>query len=172
VASVVVDLDGFGRGIDVRLEPGADEVLVMEQLRALLAAYGLRQDRQPRMSLGRPSRRVSDLGVDVSVTPVEGGARIEVATGLVRSFRIVSSDPIAVTQGLADAWCQVIARMPIEIVTVEVSEDGRLTVLAHDGANELTGVSRRGDTWVDALTEAVGDVLGQSGSADLNLAAS
>jgi hypothetical protein len=62
--------------------------------------------------------------------------------------------------------------MPIEIVTVEVSEDGRLTVLAHDGANELTGVSRRGDTWVDALTEAVGDVLGQSGSADLNLAAS
>ena len=46
VASVVVDLDGFGRGIDVRLEPGADEAVVMEKLRALLAAYGVRQERR------------------------------------------------------------------------------------------------------------------------------
>lgn len=172
VASVVIDLDGFGRGIDVRLEPGADEAAVMEKLRAVLAAYGVRSERQPRREVGRAARTVSDLGVDVTITPTEGGARIEVATGAVRSFRIVAVDAMSVAQGLADVWCQVIGRVPIEIVSVEVGDDGSLTVIAYDGEQELRGFRASETGWVDALTGAVGDVIGDAGKPDLKRAAS
>lgn len=171
VASVVVDLDGFGRGIDVRLEPGADEVVVMEKLRALLAAYGVRQEREPRPSLGRSARRVSDLGVDIQITPIETGARIEVATASVKSFRLVAANPISVTQGLADAWCQVIGRIPIEIVSVEVDDQGDLVVIAFDGERESRGSAGVGLGWVEALATAVGGVLGD-GTSHLKQAAS
>jgi len=172
VASVVVDLEGFGRGIDVRLEPGADETLVMERLRALLAAYGVRSERRPRREVGRATRSVSNLGVDVTITPTDGGARIEAATGSVRSSRVVAEDAMAVAQGLADVWCQVIGRVPIEIVSVEVGEDGLLSVVGNDGGEHIRGVREIGDGWVDALTGAVGDVIGHAGRPDMELAAS
>jgi hypothetical protein len=171
VASVVIDLEGFGRGIDVRLEPGADEVVVMEKLRALLAAYGVRQDRQPHMSVGRSRRLAADLGVDVRITPIKSGARIEVATKSVRSFRIVAATPISIAQGLADAWCQVIGRIPIEIIRVAVGDDGLLTVIAFDGARESRGTADVASGWVDALTSAVAGALGDSGAHDLDRAA-
>ena len=172
VASVVIDLDGFGRGIDVRLEPGADEVAVMEQLRALLAAYGVRNDRHPSMNLGRAARAMTDLGVDVSITPTDGGARVEVSTANVKSFRLVSTDPVAVAQGLADAWCEVIGRLPIEVVSVEVGTDGSLTVVANDGEHDSKGSSSTTDGWFDALTSAVGNVLGNASRPQLKRAAS
>ena len=172
VASVVVDLDGFGRGIDVRLEPGADEALVMERLRALLAAYGVQSERRPRREVGRAARSVSDLGVDVTLTPTNGGARIEVATASVRSSRVVAADPMAVAQGLADVWCQVIGRVPIEIISVEVSDDGSLTVVGNDGGQQLSGSRSSESGWVDAVTGAVGDVIASAGRPDLELAAS
>ncbi|HEX6287238.1 MAG TPA: hypothetical protein VFZ80_07110 [Acidimicrobiia bacterium] len=172
VASVVVDLDGFGRGIDVRLEPGADEALVMERLRALLAAYGVRSERRPRREVGRAARHVSDLGVDVTITPTDGGARIEVATGLVRSSRVVSADPMAVAQGLADVWCQVIGRVPIEIVSVEVGEDGSLAVVGNDGGEQVRSSRAAESGWIDALTGAIGDVIGATGRPNLELAVS
>jgi hypothetical protein len=172
VASVVIDLDGFGRGIDVRLEPGADEVAVMEQLRALLAAYGVRNDRHPSMNLGRAARATTDLGVDVSITPTDGGARVEVSTANVKSFRLVSTDPVSVAQGLADAWCEVIGRLPIEVVSVEVGTDGSLTVVANDGEHDSKGSSSTTDGWFDALTSAVGNVLGNASRPQLKRAAS
>lgn len=172
VESVVIDLEGFGRGIDVRLEPGADEVAVMERLRAVLAAYGVRSDRRPRANVGRSARPMSDLGVDVTITPIDGGARIEVAKGAVRSFQIVSTNPLVVAQGLADAWCQVIGKVPIEISSVEVAEAGSLTVTALDGDRELHGTRGTDRGWVDALTGAVGDVIGDSGENGLDKAAS
>lgn len=172
VASVVIDLEGFGRGIDVRLEPGADEVVVLEKLRALLAAYGIRSERRPRPGVGRQARTVSDLGVDVMITPIESGARIQVAAGAVRSSRVVTADPLVVAQGLADVWCQVIGRVPVEISSVDVGEEGALTVVAYDGERELRGTRDISDGWVDALTGAVGDVIGDAGRPDLKRTAS
>lgn len=173
VASVVVDLDGFGRGIDVRLEPGADEAVVMEKLRALLAAYGVRRDRQPTMSLGRSSRSdpLSNVGVQVQITPLQDGARVEVATKSVKSFRVVSATPLSVAQGLADAWCQVIGKVPVEIVGVSVDESGHLIVTASDGERETTGSADTEKGWVEALTVAVAGAL-QSSAEGLEKAAS
>lgn len=172
VASVVVDLDGFGRGIDVRLEPGADEAAVMERLRALLAAYGVRRDRQPAMSVGRSSEPTANIDVEVAITPIESGARVEVATSSVKSFRIVASTPLAVTQGLADAWCQVIGRVPIEIVGVSVDDQARLVVVASDGEKETRGVGDISRGWVEALTVAVAGVLDEPDASGLRRAAS
>ncbi|HZD24048.1 MAG TPA: hypothetical protein VE569_11705 [Acidimicrobiia bacterium] len=172
VASVTIDLEGFGRGIDVRLEPGADEKAVMERLRAILAAYGVSAERRPRVYQSRAARPMSDLGVDVAITPIDGGARIEVATGAVRSFRVVAADPVAVVQGLSDAWCQVIGRVPIEISSVDVSDEGALTVTALEGDQTLHGSASIDDGWVEALTAAVGDVIGPADRPDLNKAAS
>jgi len=172
VASVVIDLDGFGRGIDVRLEPGADEAAVMERLRALLAAYGVRRDRQPVMSVGRSHRSMADLGVEVGLTPINGGARIEVATTSVKSFRIVAATPLSIAQGLADAWCQVIGKVPIEISGVSVTDQDRLVVTTSNGKQETRGEGDISVGWVDALTSAVAGVLKESDDADLRRAAS
>lgn len=173
VASVTIDLEGFGRGIDVRLEPDADEVVVMEKLRALLAAYGVRHDRQPRLSNGRRRIRPAVVsGVDVSIAPVQGGARIEVATRSVKSFRMVAAEPLSVAQGLSDAWCQVVGRVPVEIRSVEVEEDGTLVVAGHDGEHDCEGRAGTADGWIDALTMAVAQVLGEVSLPDLRRAAS
>jgi hypothetical protein len=172
VASVVIDLDGFGRGIDVRLEPGADETVVMEKLRALLAAYGVRRDRQPVMSVGRSHDSLASLGVEVSLTPINGGARIEVATPTVKSFRIVAATPLSLAQGLADAWCQVIGRVPIEVTGVSVNDQGRLVVTAHDGKHETRGEGDVSSGWVDALATSIAGVLEEPDGADMRRAAS
>jgi hypothetical protein len=165
VASVVVDLDGFGRGIDVRLEPGADEVAVMERLRALLAAYGVRRERQPAMSVGRSVDPLANIDVDVAITPIENGARVEVATSSVKSFRIVTSTPLSVAQGLADAWCQVIGKVPIEITSVSVDDQHQLIVTASDGEHETRGVGDSTRGWVEALTMAIAGAIDEPGSA-------
>ena len=172
VASVSIDLEGFGRGIDVRLEPGADELAVMEKLRALLAAYGVKHDRQARASAVSRPGLAATVGVDVAISPVESGARIEVATQNVRSFRIVAANPVSIAQGLADAWCQVIGRIPIEIVEIEVDPEDRLTVVAFDGEHESRGSAPIDGGWLDALTRAVGEVIGESGVPGLKRAAS
>lgn len=170
VASVAIDLEGFGRGIDVRLEPGADEAAVMEKLRALLAAYGVKQERHPDVSVGR-SRR-PDPGVDVRIEPMKSGARIEVATRSVKSFRIVAANPVSVAQGLVDAWCQVVGRIPLEITKVEVDEGDRLVITAFDGEHSSIGRANIESGWVNALTGAIAEVLGDSGAPDLKRAAS
>lgn len=172
VASVSIDLEGFGRGIDVRLEPGADELAVMEKLRALLAAYGVKHDRQARTTAVSRRGLAASIGVDVTISPVESGARIEVATQNVRSFRIVAASPVSIAQGLADAWCQVIGRIPIEIVEIEVDPEDRLTVVAFDGEHESRGSAPIDAGWLEALTRAVGEVIGESGVPDLKRAAS
>lgn len=169
VASVVIDLEGFGRGIDVRLEEGADELAVMEKLRALLAAYGVRHDRDPE-SAPRP-QVANDLGVDVSITPVDDGARIEVATRSVKSFRLVAATPLAVAQGLADAWCQVIGKIPVEIVSLSV-EAGRLVLHSIDGEREVVGAAPIEGGWLDSLATAVAAVLGEGTSSQVRQEAS
>lgn len=172
VASVVIDLEGFGRGIDVRLEPGADEAAVMEKLRALLAAYGVRRDRQPRMSVGRSSDPPARVDVEVAITPIESGARIEVATSTVKSFRIVESTPLSVAQGLADAWCQVIGKVPVEITRVFIEDQSRLVVTASDGEHETRGEADISRGWVDALTAAIAGVIDETGRTGLRREAS
>jgi len=168
VASVVVDLDGFGRGIDVRLEPGADEAVVMEKLRALLAAYGVKHEREtpPPPSPPSQSRPRADLGVEVTISPLKSGARIEVATRSVKSFRVVAATPMAIAQGLADAWCQVVGRVPIEVVDVAVGDDGSLTVVAFNGEEESRGRADVSEGWVSALTNAVAGALGATARAE------
>ena len=143
VASVVVDLDDAeGGGISVRLEPGADEADVMERVRALLVAYGVRSA-SSRLRVGRATfASEGDIGVDVRITPVKGGARIEVIGSTVRSFRIAPPNPLAIAQALADAWCQVLGRIPVEIVRVGRSYDGEVLVVASNGTIESTGTAR------------------------------
>lgn len=171
VASVVIDLEGFGRGIDVRLEPDADEAMVMERLRALLAAYGVRRERQPVMNVGRERGSVATAGVEVSITPINTGARIEVATSTVKSFRIVAATPLSIAQGLSDAWCQVKGRVPLAIVGVSVDEDGRLTIEASDGDRQARGSARVSEGWMDALTGAMAEIFDDV-SSDVRAAAS
>ena len=161
VASVVVDLDDAeGGGISVRLEPGADEADVMERVRALLVAYGVRSA-SSRLRVGRATfASEGDIGVDVRITPVKGGARIEVIGSTVRSFRIAPPNPLAIAQALADAWCQVLGRIPVEIVRVGRSYDGEVLVVASNGTIESTGTARIEGGWEIAIARAVGEAAG------------
>jgi hypothetical protein len=161
VASVSVDLEDLSSGgIRVRLEPGADEADVMERVRALLVAYGVRSTRADlefrRTVEASPN---GDLDVEVRITPIKGGARIEVIGEKVRSFRISPPNPLAITQGLADAWCQVVAKIPVEIVSVSF-QGSFLRVVASDGDTEAVGVADATKGIEFALAHAVGRALG------------
>ena len=161
VASVAVDLTDSGGGINVRLEPGADEILVMDTLRSVLVAYGVRSPSPPKLRphLSTPTIDEAPLGVDVEITPMNTGARVEVATKKVRSFRIVAATPSAIAQGLADAWCQVIGRIPIEVAEVKVDDHGTMTVSTLDAGRKSRGSASVASGWEDALTRAVGMAL-------------
>lgn len=172
IDSVTVDLTDTGGGINVRLEPGADEVQVMEKLRELLVAYGIRSA-DPKVELGRSERvteRAVSFGVDVVITPLRSGARVEVATKKVRSFRVVPADPRAIAQGLSDAWCQVIGRVPVEVFEVSVDDNGQLTVMTSDGDTETMGTADVTAGWERALTQAVGEALAAYDDAPNNAA--
>ena len=162
IASVAVDLTDSGGGINIRLEAGADEAVVMERLRALLVAYGVRSPNPPQLRLGRPTKYLDDspLGVDVKITPIKAGARVQVATTKLRSFRVVPATPEAIAQGLSDAWCQVVGRIPVEIVSVTMGDEGELTVLASDGEHETSATSNVSSGWEEALARAVGRAIG------------
>ncbi|MFQ5523971.1 MAG: hypothetical protein ACE5F5_10380, partial [Acidimicrobiia bacterium] len=164
VASVVVDLDQSGGGISVRLKPGANEAEVMERLRSLLVTYGVRSGDRPRLRLGRrpqPATVESDPGVQVRITPLSaGGTRIEVQSPKVKSFRIVPAMAAAITQGLSDAWCQVLGRIPVEIVSVSIDDSGMLTVVASDGKKQTVGHGHVSSGWTNALVSAVGMASG------------
>ncbi len=163
VASVVVDLDESGGGISVRLKPGANEAEVMEKLRSLLVTYGVRSGDRPRLRVGRrpqPPTGGSGWGVEVRITPLPGGAtRIEVTSPKVKSFRIVPATAPAITQGLSDAWCQVLGRIPVEIVSVSLDDSGVLTVVASDGKKQTVGKADVSVGWTNALVSAVGMAL-------------
>jgi len=164
VDQVVVDLDESSGGIHVRLQPGADEDAVLEKMRALLVAYGLRPRDGEGLGLGRDARPAAatdvepdhdELGVEVVITPIVGGARVEVATDKVRSFRVVKPTPTGVAQGLADAWCQVMGRIPFEVTGVTI-EEGDLVVTVREGEEERHGRAPISDGWASAVTRAVG----------------
>ncbi|MEA1903362.1 MAG: hypothetical protein U9N56_07535 [Actinomycetota bacterium] len=162
VASVAVDLTESGGGINVRLDPGADEIEVMERVRALLVAYGVRSPNPPKLRVGQPVRRLDDepLGVDIIITPLHNGARVEVITTNIRSFRVVSATPSAIAQGLSDAWCQVVGKIPMEIVSVSMGENGELTVIASNGKIDSSGSANVSDGWEEALARSVGKAIG------------
>ncbi len=165
VASVTVDLTEEGGGINIRLIPGADEAGVMERLRSILVAYGVRSPKPetveqalPEAPAGPPELR--GLGVEVRVVPLDKGARVEVAGEKIHSHRVVAANPRAIAQGMADAWCRVIGRVPIEVLHVSLGDDGRLQVVAIDGDEERIGQAMVSLGWERALTLAVGRSMG------------
>lgn len=161
MASVSLDLEDFESGIRVRLDDEADETQVLDAVRALLVAYGVRSLDNPTLEIGnRLSQARAALGVDVRITPVKGGARVEVIGTAVRSFRLVPSTPMAIAQGLSDAWCQVLGRIPLEITRVTLSDAGDLGVVATDGKVEQAGHADVVDGWTMALPLAVGRAIG------------
>ena len=161
VQSVTIDLTDTGGGINVRLEPDADEAAVMDGLRKVLVAYGIRSA-DPRVRLGRASRTEEPrrrFDVDIAITPLKSGARVEVSGKNVRSFRVVPASSSAIAQGLADAWCQVKGRVPVEIVDISVSDTGDLTIVASDDGERSSGTANVSKGWEQALIEAVGEAL-------------
>ncbi len=161
VAAVSVNLDEAGGGINVRLEPEADEAEVLERVRALLVAYSVRSQAFPPLQVGRtPLESPRGLGVDVKITPIKGGARVEVIGDSVRSFRVVPPDPTAIAQGLSDAWNQVLGRTPTEISRVSIDDHGHLVVTASVAGTERRGEADLSEGWAAALAKGVGSAIG------------
>jgi hypothetical protein len=158
---VSLDIDEIDSGIKVKLDDNANEAEVLEAVRSLLAAYGVRAPEPSDLEIGnRQAQTRAALGVDVRITPVQGGARVEVIGTAVRSFRLVPSTPTAIAQGLTEAWSQVLGRVPLEVTRVTLSEDGDLGVVATDGTTETEGHADIVDGWTFALPLAVGRAIG------------
>jgi hypothetical protein len=167
VAAVIIDLSEDGGGINVRLEPGADETQVMERVRTLLIAYGVRSSKPEFTSESPPPRETEPAvteepppDVEVTITPTETGARVEVRAGDVMSYRLVTAQPMAIAQGVADAWCRATGRPPIEVVEVALGDSGDLTIGARgEGETVLTANANVSLGWERAVTKCVGLLL-------------
>ena len=160
VEAVAVDLASEPGGLNLRVSPDADEQKVLQEVHELLVAYGVRGLVRPRVTLGQRSGEKIDPGVDVMISPTELGARIQVSVGEVQSARQVAATAAAIAQGLADAWCQVLGRIPQEVVSVSLNDAGGLTVVISDGTSERRGVGDIDDGWSTALVRSVGMALG------------
>ncbi|REK10090.1 MAG: hypothetical protein DWQ40_13080 [Actinobacteria bacterium] len=163
VEAVAVDLASGAGGINLRISREADESKVLQEVHELLVAYGVRGLVRPKVTLGQ-RHKAADPGIHVAISPLEEGARIQVTAGEVQSSRQVAATPAAIAQGLADAWSQVLGRIPQEVVSVIVSDTGGLTVVVSDGENERRGVGDVAEGWTNALILAVGSALGILGS--------
>lgn len=161
VDSVTIDLTEGGGGINIKLVPGANEIEVMDRLRTVLISYGVRSSKPESVEDVFPERGAASapLGVEVKITPLESGARVEVEGKNVRSFRVVAANPRAIAQGVADAWCRVAGKIPLEIVAVSLGDRGELAVTASDGETETTGIADVGEGWESALALAVGRAI-------------
>jgi len=160
VEAVAVDLASEPGGLNLRVSPDADEQKVLQEVHELLVAYGVRGLVRPRVTLGQRRSEKIDPGVDVMISPTELGARIQVSVGEVQSARQVAATAAAIAQGLADAWCQVLGRIPQEVVSVSLNDAGGLTVVISDGTSERRGVGDIDDGWSTALVRSVGMALG------------
>lgn len=160
VEAVAVDLGEESGGINLRIASYADEREVMRQVHELLVAYGARGLSKPRVRLGRNPSASVDLGVDISITQLGDGARIHVSGGAIESARQVASTPMAIAQGLADAWCQVLGRAPKGVTSVSMSDDGVLVVAVSDGQKLRRGSAEVSSGWTQAIGVAVGSALG------------
>jgi hypothetical protein len=160
VEAVAVDLASEPGGLNLRVSPDADEQKVLQEVHELLVAYGVRGLVRPRVTLGQRSGEKIDPGVDVMISPTELGARIQVSVGDVQSARQVAATAAAIAQGLADAWCQVLGRIPQEVVSVSLNDAGGLTVVISDGTSERRGVGDIDDGCSTALVRSVGMALG------------
>lgn len=160
IEAVTVDLGEQRGGINIRISSHADEGEVLRQVHELLVAYGARGLYKPRVRLGRNPSTDIDLGVDVSITQMGESARIQVSGGAIQSARQVSPHPKAISQGLADAWCQVLGRVPKEVTSVSLSDDGLLVVSVSDGQTMRRGSAEVSSGWTQALGVAVGSALG------------
>lgn len=170
VESVTVDLGEESGGVNLRISSYADEREVLRHVHELLVAYGARGLSKPRVRLGRNPSSDIDLGVDISITQLGTGARIQVSGGAIQSARQVPSTPNAIAQGLADAWCQVLGRAPREISSVSLSDDGRLVVVISDGQTQRRGSADVSAGWTQAIGVAVGSALGFFDNQDVNQA--
>lgn len=160
VEAVAVDLAAGAGGINLRVSPDADERKVLQEVHELLVAYGVRGLVRPKVTLGQRREPVADPGIDVVITPLEESARIQVAAGEIQSSRQVAATPAAIAQGLADAWCQVLGKVPQEVTSVTVTDTGGLAIVVSDGKSEHRGVADVGQGWTNALVGAVGAALG------------
>ncbi len=172
VEAVAIDLASEHGGLNIRIAPHADEALIMQRVHALLVTYGAKGLTRPRVRVGKARNDSFDLGVDIAITKLGTGARIQVSGGAIQSARQVASNPKAIAQGLADAWCQVLGRIPREIDSVSLADDGRITIVATDGQLQRVGSADVAGGWTQAIARAVGIALGffeaeEVGQADL-----
>ena len=175
VESVVVDLDHPDSAeIRLRFASDADEAAVIDRVRSLLATYGVRptHDHQPIIDRDEPAPVAIQLGVEVRITPAKEKARIEVIGKSVRSSRIVPHNALAIAQGLADAWCQVEGRIPVELAGVSIGGNGEPIVIVSSEATDTEGRAPVSRGWASAIAEAVGTAIGilEPGSGETRLA--
>lgn len=160
VEAVAIDLVNEPGGLNIRISPHADEALVLDRVHALLVTYGAKGLTRPRVRVGKTRNDSFDLGVDISITKLGTGARIQVSGGAIQSARQVASNPKAIAQGLADAWCQVLGRIPQEIESVSLADDGKISVTVSDGHSRRVGSANVAGGWTQAIATAVGSALG------------
>lgn len=160
VEAVSVDLGPQSGGISLRIASYADEQEVLQHVHELLVAYGARGLYKPRIRVGRNPASSVDLGVDISITQMGTGARIQVSGGAIQSARQVPANPKAIAQGLADAWCQVLGRVPKEISSISLSDDRMLVVTVADEESIRRGSADVTSGWTKAIGVAVGSALG------------
>jgi hypothetical protein len=162
VASIELELGDEGlAGIRVTLTEGADEAELLESIRSLLVAYGVRSEPQP---ADGASIKAADMGETITTIEPEGDLlRIQVGRGGRRASRTVPPEPLAAAQAVADARAELEGRLPARVLWMGLDRIGAwrvLTVLSgREGAEPEVGAAVVSKGWEEAVGKAVGRSL-------------
>ena len=180
VADIVVELDADGlAGVRVRLNEGAQETDVLEEIRRILVAYGLKATRRrtapaslPSLELGLdddPEEPTGDDGpdpsddsgvtapVNVSVLPVDGRLVARLSDGTRTVEASAEATPLGATEAIIRATAEWRGVPPPHRIAVD-----RLDI---DDADVVVLVARRGQAVVTAssiVSSGLGDALGKA----------
>lgn len=192
VESVSLQLgEGGLEAITVRIEPGADEVAVLDGVRRLLAAYGARAPRvpagappavaesapvggdEPSVTVMKSSGGAATMmtaggsAVELAVSPVgEGRAQVILARDGRSVRRQVPATPRGIVQAVLDAAAELTGSAPITLMGLNLSEVQGLRILTvitgdYGSLPKVTTVSVVDRHWLNALLEVIADIWGE-----------
>jgi hypothetical protein len=191
VSDIVIELGDEGLdGIRVRMREGTDESAVLEEIRRILVAYGLKGATRKRASTGAPipeldlegdtepldipdivdmhepveaPRRHSDLP-DPAIIPDGDQLTVRLTDGVRSVEAVAESTPLGAADAMVRALCEWKgAAFPSRIAIDRLDVDGTdlVIVVAHRGSNAMVGSSAIGGDLAVALRNACGHIVDQ-----------
>lgn len=176
VADLTIELGETGlESIRVRIDEGTDEAAVLDQIRRILVAYGLRSRRQDRVTAEgvEPAKLGADeqpLRPRINVGPREGGLYVRLTEGERIVEKVGERSPIGVAQAMVQAiadWRAVPSPKRLALALDELDSTTVITMLARREGRTAVAAASCAVSLAGGMYQAASAVLEELAASDL-----